>query len=196
MSTQAEAKNNERFQKEAMPNMQAIYAMAIKLTHNERDAEDLVQDTMIKAYNHFDSFEDGTNCRAWLFRILTNTFINKYRRKQRENSYIESVITEANSIEKLAQKTPDSELSTLETEIKHSFFYGISDEVLSALNTISEDFKSIVVMADVEEQSYKEIAEKLHIPIGTVMSRLCRGRRLLKSLLSEYAAKCGYTPKS
>ncbi len=195
MSTEAEATKNERFKKEVIPNMSALYAMAIKLAHNERDAEDLVQDTMIKAYNHFDSFEDGTNCRAWLFRILTNTFINKYRRKQRENTYIESVINENHSTNKTLQKTPETELSTLETEIKHSFFYGLSDEVLSALNTISEDFKSIVVMADVEDQSYKEISEKLHIPIGTVMSRLCRARRLLKSLLSEYASKCGYHPK-
>lgn len=81
MSNALDAQKNNRFQKIAMPNMQALYAMAIKLTHNERDAEDLVQDTMIKAYNHFDSFEEGTNCRAWLFRIFTNTFINKYRRK-------------------------------------------------------------------------------------------------------------------
>ena len=175
-----------------MPNMQSLYAMALKLTHNERDAEDLVQDTMIKAYDHFDSFEDGTNCRAWLFRILTNTFINKYRRKQRELSYIENAISESRDAAPV--NTPETELSLLETEIQRAFFYGLSDEVLNALNTISEDFKSIVVMADVEEQSYKEIADKLDIPIGTVMSRLCRGRRLLRNLLTGYAEQCGYSP--
>ena len=191
MSNALDAQKNNRFQKIAMPNMQALYAMAIKLTHNERDAEDLVQDTMIKAYNHFDSFEEGTNCRAWLFRILTNTFINKYRRKQRERIYIENTIIETKN--NIQSNSPENELSTLETEIKRSFFYGLSDEVLSALNSTSEDFKSIVVMADVEDKSYKEIADYLHIPIGTVMSRLCRGRRLLRNLLTGYAKKCGYT---
>lgn len=188
---------NERFQSEVMPHASALYGMAMKLTKNERDAEDLVQDTLVKAFKHFDSFEPGTNCRAWLFRILTNTFINKYRRKQHENAYIETVIQDCvsgNLVEQ--QPTPETTLEKglIPNEPKRSFLYSFSDEVFKALNSISEDFKAIIIMADLEDFSYREISEKLHIPMGTVMSRLCRGRRLLRDQLTEYAASFGHKP--
>ena len=186
---------NERFQSEVMPHSAALYGLAMKLTKNERDAEDLVQDTLIKAFKHFDSFEQGTNCRAWLFRILTNTFINKYRRKQHEHAYVESVIQDYVSSDLMDQQpTPETTLEKqlVPNENKRSFLYSFSDEVLKALNSISEDFKAIIIMADLEDFSYREISEKLHIPLGTVMSRLCRGRRLLRNQLTDYAASFGH----
>lgn len=186
---------NERFQSEVMPHTQALYGMAVKLTRNERDAEDLVQDTLVKAFKHFDSFKEGTNCRAWLYRILTNTFINKYRRKQHENAYIESVIQECASGELIEQQpTPETTLEKMNvpTENKRSLLFSLSDEVFKALNAISDDFKAIIIMADLEDFSYREISEKLNIPMGTVMSRLCRGRRLLRNMLTDYAASYGH----
>ena len=180
------------FEKEAMPHMSALYGMALKYTHNESEAEDLVQDALIKAYNSFDSYEAGTNCRAWLFRILTNTFINKYRRKKRERAYIEQVVSEAIAPVTFVEAPADHPLENLPDAEPAQASFAFSDEIVRAMNTISEDFKSIVLMADLQELSYKEIAQKLRIPIGTVMSRLFRGRKMIKKVLSAYAATIGY----
>ena len=172
-----------RFEQEVLPHMNALYAMSLKYTHDVSEAEDLVQDTMIKAYNCFDSYEEGTNCRAWLSRILTNTFINKYRRKKLENQYVERVLAEQRSV--LMPAAPSAMPTPENSEnISSTCFYGFSDELLRAFNSISNEFKSILILADLEEFSYKEIAEKLHIPIGTVMSRLSRARQTLKRCLS------------
>ncbi len=184
----------ERYQREVVPQTSMLYALALTYTHDPSDADDLVQDTLVKAYRHFDQFDEGTNMNAWLCRILTNTFINGYRRKQREHAYIES---------ELAENTPCNQNGAEPTEnvepslssIKKSCFYHLSDEVLKALKSISDDFKAILVMADLLDFSYKEIADKLNIPIGTVMSRLCRGRKLMRSMLTDYAATCGYVAK-
>ena len=170
------------FEEEALPHMSALYGMALKYTHNEMEAEDLVQDSLIKAYNSFDSYEEGTNCRAWLFRILTNTFINKYRRNKREHAYIDKIIT----------APADKSLESLESDVKGAESFAFSDEIVHAFNAISSEFKSIVILADLQEFSYKEIADKLHIPLGTVMSRLFRGRQMLKKSLTAYAATAGY----
>lgn len=180
------------FESEAMPYMSALYGMALKYTHNETEAEDLVQDALIKAYNSFDSYEEGTNCRAWLFRILTNTFINKYRRKKRERAYIDRVVSESVNSNELTAAPADHPLETFEGAMPTDESFAFSDEIVHALNTVSPDFKSIVILADLQDMSYKEISEKLHIPLGTVMSRLFRGRQMLKKTLSPYAASCGY----
>ena len=182
----------QHFETEAMPHMSALYGMALKYTHNETEAEDLVQDALIKAYNSFDSYEEGTNCRAWLFRILTNTFINKYRRSKRERAYVDKVLTEYLEDSSLTSESADKSLESLETEEATSESFAFSDEIIHALNAISNEFKSIVILADLQEMSYKEIAEKLHIPLGTVMSRLFRGRQMLKKSLTTYAAAAGY----
>ena len=190
---------NIRFQAEVMPHSQALYAMAVKLTRNERDAEDLVQDTLVKAFRNYDAYEEGTNCRAWLFRILTNTFINKYRRRQHENAYIESVIQSSSSHECMSMEpAPETTLENTDapSDERRSLLFTLSDEVFKALNSISEDFKAIIIMADLEDFSYREISEKLHIPMGTVMSRLCRGRRLLRNQLTEYAESSGHKTHS
>lgn len=181
----------QAFETEAMPYVNALYGMALKYTHNETEAEDLVQDALIKAYNNFDSYEAGTNCRAWLFRILTNTFINKYRRKKRERAYVERVINESDTTQ-YTEAPADAPLETLETATPVPASFAFSDEIIHAMNAISNEFKSIVILADLQELSYKEIADKLHIPLGTVMSRLFRGRQMLKKSLSAYAATAGY----
>lgn len=181
-----------RFESEAMPYMHSLYGMALKYTHNETEAEDLVQDALIKAYNRFDSYEEGTNCRAWLFRILTNTFINKYRRQKRERAYIDCVITESMECCDLTAAPADRQLESLEPATPTAESFAFSDEIVRALDAVSNEFKSIVVLADLQDFSYKEIAEKLHIPLGTVMSRLFRGRQMLKKTLTTYAAAAGY----
>lgn len=181
------------FEQEALPHMSALYGMALKYTHNESEAEDLVQDSMIKAYHNFDSYVEGTNCRAWLFRILTNTFINKYRRKRREHAYIESLVQENTAKGALLANAPEQDLEEAESDGTRGCFYAFSDEIVRAFNNVSVEFKSIVMMADLQELSYKEIADKLGIPIGTVMSRLFRGRQMLKKNLTEYALASGYS---
>ncbi len=180
------------FEEEALPHMPALYGMALKYTHSEPEAEDLVQDALIKAYNSFGSYEEGTNCRAWLFRILTNTFINKYRRSKREHAYIDKILTESADDPAMTAAPADKSLEDLESDVKMSESFAFSDEIVHAFNTVSNEFKSIVILADLQEMSYKEIAEKLHIPLGTVMSRLFRGRQMLKKSLTAYAATAGY----
>ena len=145
----------KRFEQEILPHIHTLYSMALKYTHNEMEAEDLVQDTMIKAYNCFDAYEPGTNCRAWLCRILTNTFINKYRRKRREHNYVERLIAEQTSTSPLSAQSPDIYLESTEQITPQTLFYGFSDELLQAFNSISGEFKSIIILADLEDFSYK-----------------------------------------
>ena len=181
-----------RFEQEVMPHMRSMYGIALRFTHDEMTAEDLFQETMVKAYRCFDSFEDGTNCRAWLLRIMTNTFINEYRRHRRELNCLDLVTdVVAEHIETFVN-TPVQSLEQNEVISQKGFFYSVSDELKCALNAISSELKSIIVMADLLDFSYKEIADALQIPIGTVMSRLFRARQMLKKLLSEYAGALGY----
>ncbi|MFA5624034.1 MAG: sigma-70 family RNA polymerase sigma factor [Bradymonadales bacterium] len=178
---------NEIFELEALSHRNAMYGLALKLTKNEKDAEDLVQDALIKAYKNFDKYELGTNCKAWLLKIVTNAFINRYRRKQRERTFLAS--DEDFDMESVA--ADESNVYDIYSEVlfdKHVF----SDEVLAAMEAIPEDFRQIVVMADLQDLSYKEIAEKIDCPIGTVMSRLFRGRKLMRKHLADYAAGYGY----
>jgi len=175
------------FHEEAMPHMGALYAGALRLTRNEGDAEDLVQETYFKAYRAFDSFENGTNCKAWLFRIQTNTFINKYRRKVKEREILEGsqrIAAEHYFVHK------QSKTATLDPEryITERF---MSDEVKAALENVPVDFRSVVELADIQGFPYKDVAKMLDIPVGTVMSRLFRGRRILQEQLFDYAVKTG-----
>lgn len=175
------------FEAEAMPHISALYAAALRLTRNEADAEDLIQETFMKAFRAFEQFEPGTNCKAWLFRIQTNTFINKYRRRVKEREILEGA-------EKTAAQHylihPQSKKTTLDPEnaLVDRF---LADEVLAALEKVPTDFRTIVELADIQGLSYKDIADAVGIPVGTVMSRLFRGRRILQDQLFEYAAKEG-----
>jgi RNA polymerase sigma-70 factor (ECF subfamily) len=179
------------FHKEAMPHADALFGAALRLTRSQRDAEDLVQDTLLKAFTHFERYQAGTNCKAWLFKILTNTFINRYRKKQRERVFL----VDDNDSRPLAERIEarkESEYEQREEGLDSRIDRLFGDEVGAALHSVPVDFRLAVIYADVYDFSYKECAEILEVPIGTVMSRLYRGRRLLRSQLAEYATRNGY----
>jgi RNA polymerase sigma-70 factor, ECF subfamily len=178
------------FEQEALPHLNALYTFAVRLCRDKDDAEDLVQETFMKAFRFFDKFERGTNCKAWLFRILKNTYINKYRRDTREPDMVEYDVVEEfyESI-----KSDYSDSSNLEQRL---FSTMLDDEVTEALESLPDDFRTVILLCDVEEFTYEEIAEFLDCPIGTVRSRLHRARNMLAAKLSIYAKSKGYTPET
>ena len=169
------------FARDAMQHAQSLYSTALRMTRNQADAEDLVQETYLKAYRSYASFEPGTNLRAWLFRILTNTFINRYRAKQRRPQE-----TELGEVEDLYLYRRLPTLTTSAEEQLLDLFPAA--EVRAALEGLPESYLLPVLLSDVEGFSYKEIAEILDIPMGTVMSRLHRGRKAIQEALYGYAA--------
>lgn len=161
----------------------------MRFTRSPRDAEDLVQDTMLKAYQSFERYQAGTNCKAWLFKILTNTFINRYRKKQRERVFL--LDDDSKPLEERIESRPVSEYEPREERHEDAIMRLFGDEVSQALLKVPIDFRMAVILADVYDFSYKECAEIMDCPIGTVMSRLYRGRRLLRAQLVEYALETG-----
>jgi RNA polymerase sigma-70 factor (ECF subfamily) len=178
------------FEAMSSEHLDALYAAALRLTRNPRDAEDLVQDGVLRAYRFFDKFERGTNFRAWLFKILTNTFINRYRRSVKERSIVDGPEREAVQEQFVSRDASDY---AADPE-RHFFERMVSDDVVKAVDGLPIDFRMVVILADLQEFSYKEIADILDIPVGTVMSRLFRGRRLLEKALLHYAAEAGIVP--
>lgn len=178
-----------RFERDAIPHLDTIYAGALRMTRNPADAEDLVQETFAKAYRAFDQYADGTNLKAWLFRILTNTYINIYRKKQRA-----PIVNPQETIEDwqmaLEQRNSPTAMRSAETEALELL---PNDVINSALQAVPIEYRDAVLLADVEGFSYKEIAEIMDTPVGTVMSRLHRGRKLLRDKLENYAIENGYT---
>ncbi len=176
----------ERFEREALPLMPGLYSAALRLTRNAADAEDLLQETFLRAYRGFAGFQEGTNLKAWMYRILTNTFINVYRKRQREPLTVsDEDMDDWYLYDRLARRSvgPSAETEVLEA---------IPDEdVQVALEALPEGFRMAVLLADVEGFSYREIAEIMDVPIGTVMSRLHRGRRALEKALWEKARERG-----
>lgn len=177
------------FEREALVHLDSLYGAAYRLTRNPRDAEDLVQDAVLRAYRFWDSFEKDSNCKAWLLRILTNTFINEYQRKKRSREVLDAAAAEQEATDGVlvhagAQLQRDAEQVMVERSV--------SDDVQKALDALPDDFRTAVVLCDIEGLSYKEIAEIMECPVGTVMSRLFRGRRLLQSSLREFAVAEGY----
>jgi RNA polymerase sigma-70 factor (ECF subfamily) len=178
-----------RFAELAMEHMGSLYTAALRMTRNPADAEDLVQETYLKAYRAFDSFQEGTNLKAWLYRILTNTFINSYRAKKRRPD--ESDIDDVENLylyRRLGGLEGASAGRSAEEEVLDHF---TEAEVKEAIESLPEQFRMAVLLGDVEGFSYKEIAEILDIPIGTVMSRLHRGRRALQKRLYEFGRQRG-----
>jgi RNA polymerase sigma-70 factor, ECF subfamily len=176
----------DRFERDALPLLREIYAAALRLTRNPADAEDLVQEAYLRAYRGFASFQEGTNLRAWLHRILTNTFINSYRKRQREPQTVsDEEVPDWYLYEKLAGGGAEA---SAETQVLESL---PDEDVQEALASLPERFRLAVLLADVQGFSYKEIAEILEVPIGTVMSRLHRGRRALEKRLFDVMKERG-----
>lgn len=177
----------EEFEREALKHLDALYGAALRLTRSPSDAEDLVQDAFVKAYRFYDRFEPGTNMKAWLFRILTNTFINKYRRTTRERKVLEG---------REAEPVGDGVMSraamrTLTDPVSEAHRRLITAEIQEALDSLPEDYRVMIMLADVEELSYKEIATIVGCPIGTVMSRLHRARKKMQRRLIDQAIQLG-----
>jgi RNA polymerase sigma-70 factor (ECF subfamily) len=182
------AKVRAEFERQALPHIDALYGTAIRLCRNERDAEDLLQDCLLRAYRFWHRFEQGTNCKAWLFKILTNTFINRYHKRRRESEVAIAAATEEQVTQDILQREASHAARDPEGALASRM---LSDDVQRALDAIPEDFRLAVLLCDVEEFSYKEIAEIMECPVGTVMSRLYRGRRLLMRALHDYAVEQG-----
>lgn len=178
----------QRFQVEALPLLDSLYAGALRMTRNPQDAEDLVQETMLRAYRSFDRFEAGTNLKAWLFRIMTNAYINVYRKRQREPRKVSSdELEDFDLYQELKTHDPQWEFTP-----ENIVLSGLVDtDIIEAIDDLPEQFRLAVVLSDIEGFSYAEMAEIMNVPLGTVMSRLHRGRKALQKRLWEIARERG-----
>jgi len=183
---ESEAEKRRRFEVEALPHLDALYNTALRMTQNPSDAEDLVQETYLKAHRYWDRYQAGTNCKAWLFKILTNTRINQYIKKSKRPTQVNFEHVEP----LLAHREPPA-LDQAARGDMAAFADLLHDEVKIALEGIPDEFRTVLVLSVIEGFAYKEIAQILDIPIGTVMSRLFRGRKALQKSLREFARNRG-----
>ena len=181
-------KRNE-FERQALVHVDALYGAAYRLTRNARDAEDLVQDSLLRAYKFWDSFQQDSNCKAWLLRIVTNTFINEYQRRKRTREVLDAATAEQESTDGVLVPAAAHDRQSPEQALLQA---SVSDDVQRALEQLPDDFRTAVILCDMQGLSYKEIAEIMETPVGTVMSRLFRGRKLLATALREFAVAEGY----
>lgn len=177
------------FERQALVHTDSLYGAAYRLTRNPRDAEDLVQDSLLRAYRFWDSFEQDSNCKAWLLRIVTNTFINEYQRKKRSREVLDAASAEQEATDGVLVHAEAGDRQTPERMLLDR---SVSDDVQRALDALPDDFRTAVVLCDVQGLAYKEIAEIMQTPVGTVMSRLFRGRKLLAAALRDFAMTQGY----
>lgn len=174
-------KKYQGFETEAVPHLPALKSFALKLTNDPEEADDLVQDTMLKAFRFFDQFERGTNSKAWLFQIMKNSFINNYRKNSKEPDKIDY-----DDVQNFYENIQSDEVKTVhfETDAFHDI---LDDEIANALSALPDDFRTVVFLSDIEGYSYEEIADFIDVPLGTVRSRLHRARKMLYALLYTYA---------
>lgn len=187
--TSEEKKLNEEFEREAVPHMDSLYNFALKMTGDSDDASDLLQETYLKAFRFWDKFEKGTNCKAWLFRIMRNTYINTYRKNTKEPDKVDYEEIE-NFYENIKPSSTDS--AHLEKDIYDNL---LDDELSEAISSLPEDFRTVVILCDIEGYTYDEIADFVDVPVGTVRSRLHRARKMLFTKLYKYAGDKGYVNK-
>jgi len=183
------ASKDKLFEKELLPHIDSLYNLAYRLTLDEDDSKDLVQETYYKAYRFIDSYQSGTNARAWLFRILKNSFINEFRKKIKQPHKIDYNEIEVNYNRESGDVFDKNIVVDLRIETVQDM---IGDEITNALNSLDVDFRTVIILCDLEGFTYDEIAKILDIPIGTVRSRLHRARNILKEILKKYAKKMGY----
>ncbi|MBK7358184.1 MAG: sigma-70 family RNA polymerase sigma factor [Saprospiraceae bacterium] len=177
---------HERFEKEFLPHLEALHSFAFHLCYNEEDADDLVQETFLKAFRFIDKFEEGTNAKAWLFKILKNAYINQYRKESKRPARVDYEDVAVYNEEEEGQVSGYYDLR------EDVFEKMIGDEVSTALNLLPEEFRTVILLCDIEGFSYEEISKIIDIPIGTVRSRLFRARNMLKEKLVKYASSIGY----
>jgi RNA polymerase sigma-70 factor, ECF subfamily len=180
----------KEFEETALIHLDLLYNTALQMTRNPQDAEDLVQETFVRAYRFFDKFEKGTNCKAWLFKIMQNNFINNYRKKAKEPAKVDFDEIESTLSTDIRKEELSSESSIKIEDIFDKF---IEDDVRNAMESLPEDFRTAIILSDIEGQSYQEIADILHCPIGTIRSRISRGRKFLQKRLFDFAKKKGIT---
>lgn len=186
--TATDNSTRREFEELAIPHLDSLYSGAMRMTRNPAEAEDLVQETMLLAFRHFDQYKRGTNIRAWLFRILTNTFINSYRKKSREPERVDlPEVEDFYFLNEVSRNNQGSE--NPESQVLGKF---VHEDIMAAIDKLPEEFRMVVILNAVEGFAYQEIADILGIPIGTVRSRLYRGRKLLQKLLYEQAREMGY----
>jgi len=177
---------SEEFKKEALPHINLLHNYAYKMTTNQLDADDLLQETYLRAFRFFHKFERGTNCKAWLFRIMKNLFINNYRKNQKSPNKVDY-----DEVENFFENIKSDKIES--TDLQEKVFNNLLDDsVTQALNSLQDDFKTVIILCDLEGLSYEEIADFVQCPIGTVRSRLHRARKLLGQKLYKYAKNKGY----
>jgi RNA polymerase sigma-70 factor (ECF subfamily) len=177
------------FEREAIPHMNAVYNFALRMTGDEDDANDLVQETYLKAFRFFDKFEKGTNCKAWLFRILKNSYINDYRKAVKEPNKVDY-----EDVQNFYENVKSDEIESKHYE-QDAFSNLLDDEITKVLSALPEDFRTAIILSDIEGFTYEEIADFVDIPVGTVRSRLHRARKMLYAQLYDYAKDKGYVGK-
>ncbi len=186
---QAVRPKRTEFERQALAHVDALFGAAYRLTRNPRDAEDLVQDALLRAYRFWGSFQQDSNCKAWLLRIVTNTFINEYQRKKRSREVLDAASAEQEATDGVLVHAAAFDKQSPERALLQQ---SVSDDVQRALEQLPDDFRTAVILCDMQGLSYKEIAEIMQCPVGTVMSRLFRGRKLLAAGLREFAVAEGY----